>query len=85
MSSRGRKTPVPRRNTTKVYPPIVRATWFSLGAVLLAIAVAAGAFGAHALRSRLDVPSLALWDTAVRYLALGGLGLLAAGLAAARR
>jgi uncharacterized membrane protein YgdD (TMEM256/DUF423 family) len=68
-----------------VYPSIVRATWFSLGAALLAIAVAAGAFGAHALRSRLDVASLASWDTAVRYLALGGLGLLATGLAARTR
>jgi uncharacterized membrane protein YgdD (TMEM256/DUF423 family) len=53
-----------------------------LGALLLATAVAAGAFGAHALRARLDVASLALWETAVRYLAIGGLGLLALGLAA---
>ena len=52
---------------------------------MLAIAVAAGAFGAHALRSRLDVASLAVWETAVRYLALGGLGLLATGLAARTR
>jgi len=47
--------------------------------------VAGGAFGAHALRARLDAPSLALWETAVRYLALAGLGLLALGLAAGDR
>lgn len=49
---------------------------------MLATAVAAGAFGAHGLRARLDVATLALWETAVRYLAIGGLGLLAVGLAA---
>jgi uncharacterized membrane protein YgdD (TMEM256/DUF423 family) len=65
-----------------VYARAVRRAWFSLGALLLATAVAAGAFGAHALRARLDVASLALWETAVRYLAIGGLGLLALGLAA---
>ena len=56
-----------------------------MGAILLAVAVAAGAFGAHTLRSRLDVASLALWETAGRYLAIGGLGLLALGLAAHSR
>jgi uncharacterized membrane protein YgdD (TMEM256/DUF423 family) len=65
-----------------VYPLSVRTRWFSLGSLLLAVTVAGGAFGAHALRTRLDAPSVALWETAVRYLALGGLGLLALGLAA---
>jgi uncharacterized membrane protein YgdD (TMEM256/DUF423 family) len=68
-----------------VYPPPMRTRWFSLGSVLLAVTVAGGAFGAHALRGRLDASSLALWETAVRYLALGGLGLLALGLAASDR
>ena len=68
-----------------MYARIVRRVWFSLGALLLAAAVTAGAFGAHALRARLDVASLALWETAVRYLAIGGLGLLALGLAAHTR
>jgi uncharacterized membrane protein YgdD (TMEM256/DUF423 family) len=63
----------------------MRTRWFSLGSVLLAVTVAGGAFGAHALRARLDASSLALWETAVRYLALGGLGLLALGLAASDR
>jgi len=68
-----------------VYPPRVRTRWFSLGSLLLAVTVAGGAFGAHALRARLDAPSLALWETAVRYLALAGLALLALGLAAGDR
>ncbi len=49
---------------------------------MLAIAVASGALGAHLLRARLDAPSLALWETAVRYLVVGGFGLIAAGLGA---
>ena len=63
------------------YPCRVRRTWFAVGAFFLAAAVGAGALGAHALRSRLDAPSLALWETAVRYLALGGTALLVLGLA----
>lgn len=63
----------------------MRTRWFSLGSLLLAVTVAGGAFGAHALRAHLDASSLALWETAVRYLALGGLGLLALGLAASDR
>jgi uncharacterized membrane protein YgdD (TMEM256/DUF423 family) len=55
--------------------------WFQVGALLIAVAVAAGAFGAHGLRQRLDASSLRLWETAVHYLALGGFGLLAVGLA----
>ena len=68
-----------------MYPRPVHRGWFSLGAVLLAVAVAAGALGAHALRARLDAHSLELWETAVRYLMLGGLGLLALGLASGGR
>ena len=59
----------------------MRDKWFPLGAVLLAVAVTAGALGAHTLRTRLDAPALALWETAVRYLVIGGIGLLAVGLA----
>ncbi|HEY3357434.1 MAG TPA: DUF423 domain-containing protein [Polyangia bacterium] len=57
-------------------------TWFPLGAVYLALAVAAGAFGAHGLRGRLDAHHLELWETAVRYFVIGGVALLAVGLAA---
>lgn len=37
------------------------------GAALGALAVAAGAFGAHALAARLTPERLAIWDTAARY------------------
>lgn len=55
-------------------------SWISLGAVLAAAAVAAGAFGAHGLAARLDERSLALWETAARYLMYGALALILAGL-----
>jgi uncharacterized membrane protein YgdD (TMEM256/DUF423 family) len=57
-------------------------TFLPLGALYLALAVAAGAFGAHGLRARLDAHHLALWETAVRYFVIAGVGLLATGLAA---
>ncbi len=58
--------------------------WLALGALGCAIGVAAGAFGAHGLASRLDARSLALWETAVRYGFIASFGLLALGLAAGR-
>ena len=36
------------------------------GALICALAVVAGAFGAHGLKSRLDPEALALWETAAR-------------------
>ena len=62
--------------------------WLRLGALSAALAVAAGAFGAHALRDRLSEPMLAIFETGARYqmyhaLALVGIGLLA--MAAPRR
>jgi uncharacterized membrane protein YgdD (TMEM256/DUF423 family) len=45
--------------------------------VLAGLAVLAGAFGAHALRARLDASSLAIWETAARYQMYHGLALLA--------
>ena len=38
-----------------------------LAALLGALAVAAGAFGAHALRDRVPADRLAVWETAARY------------------
>ncbi len=64
---------------------MMRQPWFAIGATLAAIAVAGGALGAHALRPRLDSASLSLWETAVRYLVVAGLGLLAVGLASESR
>jgi uncharacterized membrane protein YgdD (TMEM256/DUF423 family) len=49
-------------------------------AVALALAVGTGAFGAHALRSRLAPDLLAVWNTAVQYHFWHALGLLAVGV-----
>ncbi len=59
--------------------------WLVAGALCCALAVVAGAFGAHALEKRLDQHSLALWETAARYLMFGALGLLAIGLVGLQR
>ena len=48
----------------------------AIAAVLLAIAVAAGAFGAHALKNVLTAERLQTWETAVQYHAWHALGLL---------
>jgi uncharacterized membrane protein YgdD (TMEM256/DUF423 family) len=52
----------------------------ALAGLLLALATAGGAFGAHALRNHLSAERLALWDTAVRYHFFQALGLLGIGL-----
>ena len=49
---------------------------------MCALAIAGGAFGAHALAARLDQRALALWETAARYLMYSGLGLAVIGIAA---
>jgi uncharacterized membrane protein YgdD (TMEM256/DUF423 family) len=48
------------------------------------LAVAAGAFGAHALRARLGPEMLAVWETAARYQMYHALALLAVAMAAGR-
>ena len=48
--------------------------------VLLAIATALGAFGAHTLKGQLTAERLQLWETAVRYHFFQALGLLGVGL-----
>jgi uncharacterized membrane protein YgdD (TMEM256/DUF423 family) len=47
-------------------------------------AVALGAFGAHALKSRLSAEMLVVWHTGVEYHFYHALGLIAVGLAAAQ-
>ena len=47
-----------------------------LGALLLALGVGMGAFGAHALRGRLDAYSMGVWEKAVFYHLIHALGLL---------
>lgn len=60
------------------------STWIALGAFYCAASVAAGAFGAHSLKARLDPAELALWETAARYLMYAGLGVVATGAVALR-
>lgn len=57
-------------------------THFSIiaGALFCALAVAAGAFGAHGLADRLEPRALELWHTAAQYLIYTGFGLLAVGI-----
>ena len=51
-------------------------TWSSTGSILLALAVAFGAFGAHGLRGRLDAYSMSVYEKAVFYHFIHALGLL---------
>ncbi|MBA8885945.1 uncharacterized membrane protein YgdD (TMEM256/DUF423 family) [Dokdonella fugitiva] len=55
------------------------------GAIAGAVAVALGAFGAHALRSVLDAAALSTWHTAVEYQFWHALALLATGVLARDR
>lgn len=50
--------------------------WSAVGAVTLAVAVMLGAFGAHALKGRLDAYSAGIWEKAVFYHFIHALGLL---------
>jgi uncharacterized membrane protein YgdD (TMEM256/DUF423 family) len=58
--------------------------FFSIGALSALISVAAGAFGAHALRARLSPEYLAVFETAARYQMYHALGLFAVAWAVAR-
>jgi uncharacterized membrane protein YgdD (TMEM256/DUF423 family) len=60
-------------------------TWFfAIGALLSALSVGVGAFGAHALKGRLSIEDLAIFDTASRYLTTQSLGLIGIALCMAR-
>ncbi len=59
-------------------------TFFSFGAALAFIAVAAGAFGAHGLRDKLTPEMLSVYEIAVRYQMYHALGLFAVALFASR-
>lgn len=58
--------------------------FFALGALSALLAVAAGAFGAHALRERLGPDLLGVFDVGARYHMYHALGLLAAAWAVSR-
>lgn len=55
-------------------------TIIAISALLLATAIAAGAFGAHALENILSTDRLKTWQTAVQYHAWNALGLMMIGL-----
>lgn len=54
-------------------------SWLALGAANGLLSVAAGAFGAHALKGRLSEEMLAVFETAARYQMYHALALLAVG------
>ncbi len=56
--------------------------WTSVGALLMALAVAMGAFGAHGLRNRLDAYSMSVYEKAVFYHFVHALGILLVALLA---
>jgi uncharacterized membrane protein YgdD (TMEM256/DUF423 family) len=56
--------------------------WAAIGAVLLALAVMLGAFGAHGLKDRLSEYSLSVYEKAVFYHFIHALGLLLVALLA---
>ena len=59
-------------------------TWWVAGALMAGLAVAMGAFGAHALKARLSPDLLQVFETGVRYQMYHGLGLLAVAVACDR-
>jgi uncharacterized membrane protein YgdD (TMEM256/DUF423 family) len=56
--------------------------WTAIGAVLTALAVGMGAFGAHGLRSKLDTYSMSVYEKAVFYHFIHALGILLVSLLA---
>jgi uncharacterized membrane protein YgdD (TMEM256/DUF423 family) len=59
--------------------------WSVLGALNAVISIAAGAFGAHALRTKLTPERLAVFETAARYQMYHALGLIAVAWLASTR
>ena len=59
-------------------------TWAIISALNAFLAVAAGAFGAHALRGKLTPEMLTVFETAVRYHMYHALGLTAVAFAVAQ-
>ncbi|MFZ6776896.1 DUF423 domain-containing protein [Undibacterium sp. Ji83W] len=55
-------------------------SFIATAAILMFTGVAAGAFGAHGLKQMLSADMLAVWQTAVTYQMVHGLGMLALGI-----
>jgi uncharacterized membrane protein YgdD (TMEM256/DUF423 family) len=62
--------------------PRTTRTFTLIAAIYGFLAVALGAFGAHALKSTLTVDSLNIWETGVRYHLTHALAILAVGILA---
>lgn len=56
----------------------------ALAALCMLVGVAAGAFGAHGLKGRIDADMLAVWQTGVQYHLIHALGLFAVAWLRAR-
>ncbi len=54
--------------------------WIRIGAISAALAVAAGAFGAHALKGQAEPAELAAFDTAARYHLIHALSMVILGI-----
>ena len=57
-------------------------TFIVLGGILMAVAVAMGAFGAHALKNKLQPNDLTVFKTGVQYHLAHALGLIVVGILA---
>jgi uncharacterized membrane protein YgdD (TMEM256/DUF423 family) len=62
----------------------MKSVWFSVGAIAGALGVTLGAFGAHALKSRVTEDLLAVFEVGVRYQMYHAFALLAVAWAATR-
>jgi uncharacterized membrane protein YgdD (TMEM256/DUF423 family) len=60
------------------------SAWLILGSILGACGVALGAFGAHALKTRVDPSMLAVFETGVRYHQTHALAIVAVAWASER-
>jgi len=55
-------------------------TWIVFGSILTGLAILLGAFGAHALKSRISPEDLAIFETGIRYHIYHSIGLILIGL-----
>ncbi|MCP3777032.1 DUF423 domain-containing protein [Paenibacillus sp. MZ03-122A] len=56
--------------------------WIFVGSIMMMLAVAIGAFGAHIVKTRIDADALAVYETGVKYHMIHAVGLLIIALAA---
>ena len=54
--------------------------WVIVGAILLALAIVLGAFGAHIIKSKISSEDLAIFEIGVRYHIYHAIGLMVVGL-----